>query len=148
MVISNLPLSLKILVNHLHTCNLSFTSVASVEEADKVLAETAKAKKKINCVLVDIFSQQFLDEMPDLKNIISQVGEKQVIILTKPLQRPKLVKIYPRATFLLKPVTFSKLVQALHGRCANPLKTSADKEFIFSNASRVLIVEGIYIICK
>jgi hypothetical protein len=95
-------------------------------------------------VILDLFSHLEMDA--EFRKCMSFLDNKHVILVVRSLQRPNLLREFPEASFLLKPVTLHKFVEALldHStKSKEKLAFSTDK-FQYKGTSQVLVVEGIF----
>lgn len=146
LLISNLDASMRVVGSHLTTCKIPYKSTTNQAEAAGVLQ--GEAGKQINCVILDLFSH--LEMHTELESCRQLLEQKYLILVGTLHQRPQLLKEFPTATFLPKPVNLRKLVEALNGSSAQPkqkLEKVTSPSRMHFGASPVLIVEGIQVPC-
>ena len=150
LLVSNLPVSLTVLQNHLQTCGIPYTSTTSQEGAMEILRNDQQASKEreatgqmrggINCVILDLFAH--LEMHADFQRCLPYLGGKHLVLVVSSLQRPNLLREFPYASFLLKPVTTHKFVDALLGRSVLSKGRLVMERLTYQGSAQVLIVEG------
>lgn len=129
-------------------------TTTSQEGAIDILREDMRTKEKekekergealvggINCVILDLFSHLNMDE--DLQQCAPYFAGKLVIMVVTSLQRPNLLRLFSFASFLLKPVTLRKCIEALLAQGEKRKDKLTSDKFSYAGTAQVLIVEGI-----
>jgi hypothetical protein len=139
LVVSSLPTSRNIFEYHLQACKIPYSTATTQEEAVQILI-SGNSRDRINCVIIDLFSH--LELNIDLNICMPFFGGRRVVLVANSLQRPHLLKEFPFATFLIKPVNIRKLVEALLGRSVQPKEKLSTQVLALDGNAHVLIVEG------